>query len=225
MSIAQSVAAYMTAKGATIVAAPLPANFGDVASLGPDTNIQLDCHLLYEFVGVTGFDLTETFARMFYESIRARVQATLVPAGHCTERVATLDSIEPNGNSIKVRMVKNRQPMGQVFNIGGEVYGVVGVHDLKTRHRLILDRPLRHRPTKGTQITGIGVATNPPFNSFKGVTVVSASRPDVPDASLELDTYEGLHFRTLRTPEGNSTRSVIETLFGLYVDSTTASLR
>jgi len=223
MEIAGPVAAYLTAKGAKIEVAPTPSNFGDTVNF-LDASVVLDCHLSYSYTGDDG-DFADAFRRMFYESIRARVQATLVPAGHCKDRVATVDSVEPNGNSIKVRMVKHRQPMGQVYLIGGEIYGVVGIHDLKTRTRLLLDRPLKDRPTKGTQIMGCGVATNPPFNSFKGVTVVSATRPDVPDAQLELDTYEGLHFRILRTPEGNKTRSVIETLFGLYVDSTTASLR
>lgn len=224
MSIAGPTVAYLKSKGASIVGETSPARFGDTINF-LNASVVLDCLVYYSFIGESGFDLVETFRRMFYESIRARVQATLVPAGHCTERIATVDSVEANGNSIKVRMVKHRKPMGQVVLIGDEVYGIVGVHELATRQRLLLDRPAKVHPSKGTQLYGVGVATNPPFNSFKGVTIVSAPGLDAPAAKTELDTYEGMHVRTLRTPEGGQTRCVIETLFGMIVDSTTASLR
>ena len=232
MNIAQEVAAYLIARGAKIMSATYTAAppFSLAKTFcGLEAYLTNSYHMQFIEADTGEWPAVErTFEHMFYESIRARVQATLVPAEHCKEKFATLDTIDGDGNMVKVRWDhKTAVPAGTVLKIGDEVYGVIQVaKPLKSRLRLILDRPVFGKFSRGTPIYGCGVATNPPFNNFKGVTVVSSPYDDEPGVENQHESStEGLHFRVTRQSDGETTRCVVESLCGLSVDPTTASLR
>lgn len=235
MNLATIIAEYLLSRNAVIETVVektqtgddefYPFNKGKTAS---GLEVYLDLHYFSTFVGNTDWDnLGRLFQRMFYETIRARVQAALTPAAHVDTKIATLDTCDGSKNMVKVRMVnKSQNPLGLVLRIGDEVYGVVQAKPLATRQRLLLDRPIEGNFPRGTPIYGCGVATNPPFNNFAGVTLVSTPLDDDPHAQTTIhEKSNGLHVRTTSTPESNGTRRNVELLCGLCVDPEKASVR
>lgn len=232
MNIAKPVAEFLLKNGATIECVTearhigesregYPHNTGRTAS---GLEVSLDCHLFSTFQGEGwidqwSVDAPEMIQRVFAKVIRARVQATLVPAAHVTRQIAKLDSVDQDGNMVKVRLNHGVNPVNHVIRIGDEVYGVIMAKELPKRHRLHLDRPLDGDYLKGAPIYGCTVPNG--LARFDGVTIVSEPLADIPDRNNIHEREHGLNARI----SSYSSRWDIEMICGLSVDPSKATLR
>lgn len=233
--IAYHLSNFLLSNGATIEPVvtenqigPTPNYLFNTGVTASGLEAELNCHVCdIVTMDAVAFDMTDSVKALKYlltSVINARIQATLVLPEHVMRQVAKLDSIDQDGNSIKVRFANGVNPMNHVIKIGDEVYGVTLVKALATRHRLLLDRPLRGRFDKATPIFGCEVPERT-GTDFKGVTVISNAFDDGDAEGNQHQCENGLHVRIMHRFVGTKSQYAIESICGLVVDGNIATLR
>jgi len=228
--IAEQVSRFLIFQNAKIesVVTESTAGIGVTAS---GLEVTLDVPMQTVFTGrmqdVNWFAMQATVIETFRQTIRARVQAMLIPPDYCKRQVGKLDTVDSDGNSVKIKFARGTEPAGHVLRIGDEVYGIILSKALTTRHRVILDHPLADKNLpRATPVYGCSVgATNLP--SFQGVTIVSNPLGDIPEAFNQHEVVNNLHARISQTaiPDKGCDRFQIDMVCGLHVDPTQASMR
>lgn len=229
--LAEKVAAFLTSQHAKIESVVTESTVFNTGVTASGLEVTLDVPIQAVFEGrmqdINWQAVQGTFIDAFRESIRARVQAALIPPNYVERQVGKLDTVDADGNMVKIKFVRGVEPMGHVLRIGDEVYGIILSKALSTRHRVLLDRPLADRNVdRATPVYGCSLAaTNLPH--FKGVTIVSNPFDDIPEAFNTHEAVNNLHARISQTPvKGKDCdRFQIDMVCGLHVDPTQASMR
>lgn len=230
--IAAPIADFLVFQGAKIESVVTESTAFNTGVSASGLNVTLDVPIHSELSGqrqkVNWPEVQSSIIELFRETIRARVQATLIPPDYCKRQVGKLDTVDGDGNLVKIKFPNNTNVAGHVLKIGDEVYGIIMAKALTTRHRVLLDRPLADKTLpRGTPVFVCGVGHDP-LPSFNGVTVVSNPLDDDPNESISThESVRNLHARITQTAlvgEGCD-RFHIDMVCGLYVDPNKASMR